>query len=461
MLTVVQLLLDYQADLYQINQRFKAIEVSYLDGLSSSVWHMDEEQINIVLGGIKNLPEIKYVSLLNEEGKVLRKLGDGSDTQIIEKVFVLDYEYEGDYKKLGSLHVSASLTEVYNRIIKKVWIIGASQAIKTFIVSAFILLIIRLLFIKHINTIYLYMQRLSRGKFSESLDLERNSFEGKPDDELGLLVDSINHMKSELDSAQKKLTKELAYRKTIQSEMVKFAHEVGVAEAATGAFHNVNNALTPIDFSVTKISKLVTRNEANIDKKDLEQVNRELSRITKNMKIAKKIISTQQSHAKIKETSEDIDINMLLNEILIMQHTTLTRYNVQVEFTPLKQFYGFGILHQLCNIIINLVKNACEAMEDTDPQERKLKFKSYLESDFAVIEIKDSGCGIAEENLKKMFTRGFTTKKHGHGFGLHYCWLTMKEMGGRLEVSSEGANLGTRFLLYIPAKQSEKVEKSA
>lgn len=84
-LTFIQLLLDYQADIYQINQRFQVIEVSYINSLSSSVWHMDEEQINIVLGGIKNLPEIENVSLFNEEGKVIRKLGESSDNQTIEK----------------------------------------------------------------------------------------------------------------------------------------------------------------------------------------------------------------------------------------------------------------------------------------------------------------------------------------------------------------------------------------
>jgi signal transduction histidine kinase len=66
------------------------------------------------------------------------------------------------------------------------------------------------------------------------------------------------------------------------------------------------------------------------------------------------------------------------------------------------------------------------------------------------IEVIDNGIGIAQENLTKIFRHGFTTKKNGHGFGLHSGALAAKEMGGSLRVESEGPGHGAKFTLELP-----------
>jgi len=66
------------------------------------------------------------------------------------------------------------------------------------------------------------------------------------------------------------------------------------------------------------------------------------------------------------------------------------------------------------------------------------------------IEIADNGVGIAPENLTRIFSHGFTTRKHGHGFGLHSSALAAREMGGLLTVQSEGAGKGATFILELP-----------
>jgi signal transduction histidine kinase len=64
--------------------------------------------------------------------------------------------------------------------------------------------------------------------------------------------------------------------------------------------------------------------------------------------------------------------------------------------------------------------------------------------------IRDTGVGIAPENLERIFAYGFTTKSDGHGFGLHNCALTAKEMGGSLTAQSDGPGLGAVFVLELP-----------
>jgi signal transduction histidine kinase len=69
------------------------------------------------------------------------------------------------------------------------------------------------------------------------------------------------------------------------------------------------------------------------------------------------------------------------------------------------------------------------------------------------ISVQDQGEGIAPENLKQIFAHGFTTRKHGHGFGLHSSALAAMEMGGKLTVQSDGLGCGAVFTLELPLKR--------
>jgi signal transduction histidine kinase len=73
------------------------------------------------------------------------------------------------------------------------------------------------------------------------------------------------------------------------------------------------------------------------------------------------------------------------------------------------------------------------------------------------ISVIDNGVGISEENLARIFGYGFTTKKEGHGFGLHSSALVAKEMGGTLTVHSEGLGQGTTFTLELPVQPQNKI----
>jgi signal transduction histidine kinase len=68
------------------------------------------------------------------------------------------------------------------------------------------------------------------------------------------------------------------------------------------------------------------------------------------------------------------------------------------------------------------------------------------------IRVEDNGEGIPPDNLTRIFAHGFTTRKNGHGFGLHSCALAAKELGGVLTVHSDGPGKGAAFTLEIPVK---------
>jgi C4-dicarboxylate-specific signal transduction histidine kinase len=110
--------------------------------------------------------------------------------------------------------------------------------------------------------------------------------------------------------------------------------------------------------------------------------------------------------------------------------------------------------HKLLQILINLLSNAKHALEASETQARRLLIRVRLtpEGERMRIEVEDNGMGIAPENLPRMFTQGFTTKKDGHGFGLHISALSSTEMKGRLSCSSPGPGQGATFTLELPLK---------
>jgi C4-dicarboxylate-specific signal transduction histidine kinase len=111
--------------------------------------------------------------------------------------------------------------------------------------------------------------------------------------------------------------------------------------------------------------------------------------------------------------------------------------------------------HKVLQILVNLIHNAkyaCTASGRTD----KLVAVRVSNGDAnLLITVTDNGIGIPEENLTRIFSHGFTTRKNGHGFGLHSGALAAKEMGGALSARSDGAGLGATFTLQLPFHRRE------
>jgi C4-dicarboxylate-specific signal transduction histidine kinase len=108
-------------------------------------------------------------------------------------------------------------------------------------------------------------------------------------------------------------------------------------------------------------------------------------------------------------------------------------------------------------IVTNLIANAKEAIEQADPATRQIRLALRLSPSGGVeIRVTDNGVGIAAENLTRVFAFGFTTKKNGHGFGLHSSANAAKEMGGSLRAESEGEGRGATFVLELPPAPPEQ-----
>ena len=110
--------------------------------------------------------------------------------------------------------------------------------------------------------------------------------------------------------------------------------------------------------------------------------------------------------------------------------------------------------HKVLQILVNLISNAKYACDDSRRDDRRLTVRVTNGDHRVRIAIVDNGIGILPENLTRIFNHGFTTRKEGHGFGLHSGALAAKELGGSLTVHSDGPGQGATFMLELPLNEA-------
>lgn len=176
----------------------------------------------------------------------------------------------------------------------------------------------------------------------------------------------------------------------------------------------------------------------------------ELGQLSKSVDHIKDIVATQQSYAGTSSLLQALSISELLDDALRMHAGALTRHHVTVlkEFSDVPRIMGDK--HRLLLILINLIGNAKHAMANVTDRERTLTLSAVIDGDNLNISVRDQGEGISAQNMTRIFVHGFTTRKDGHGFGLHSCALAAVEMNGHLSAHSDGPGRGALFTLQIP-----------
>lgn len=305
----------------------------------------------------------------------------------------------------------------------------------------------------------------------------------------------INHVNKALQTANEDLELRVEERtrelKDTQSELLDTARQAGMAEIATNVLHNVGNVLNSVNISADLVTRKLRGSKALglgkamqlindhqgdlgtfltedpkgkllpgylnqlVDAIALEQqgMTDELAQLTKSVDHIKDIVATQQSYAGANSLMEPLHISELLEDALRMNSGALTRHHVTVvkEYGDVPQVMGDK--HRLLLILINLISNAKYAMSDLTNRPRQMTLGvKIVEDKILQVSVKDDGEGIAEENMTRIFSHGFTTRKEGHGFGLHSCALAAIEMNGHLTAHSDGPGKGALFTLQIPLK---------
>jgi len=195
--TAWQLYVNFKKDVQYIEKHVSQIKAGYGQGLSLGVWNLDDHQIYPLLNGILQLPDIQYLEIRGLDGEKVASVGILQERLTVSREFPLVFaDMQSKKHYLGNFFIVASLESVYRRLRETVFQILVSQTIKTFLVSAFILLVIRHFITRHLSAIAQYVSQEKLGYLKEPINLKR--VRNYREDELDQVVSSINRMRAGL-----------------------------------------------------------------------------------------------------------------------------------------------------------------------------------------------------------------------------------------------------------------------
>ncbi|HUP91821.1 MAG TPA: ATP-binding protein [Solimonas sp.] len=281
---------------------------------------------------------------------------------------------------------------------------------------------------------------------------------------------------------------DVSERRRAEERLVETSRLAGMAEVATNILHNVGNVLNSVNVSATlvadsikgarasrlsEVSALLREHEADLgaylssDPRGrhipvfLEEVARdwlaqqkavidELGSLRANIDHIREIVAMQQGYARAPGAAELIDVAELVEHSLRMSEAALVRHQVRLvrAFEPVPAIRVEK--HKVLQILVNLLRNAKHACDESGRTDKELTVGMRNGAGHVRIWVSDNGVGIAAENLARMFVHGYTTRKDGHGFGLHSGALAARDMGGSLGVHSDGPGKGATFTLELP-----------
>jgi PAS domain S-box-containing protein len=264
----------------------------------------------------------------------------------------------------------------------------------------------------------------------------------------------------------------------LHKQLTNASRQAGMAEIANNVLHNVGNVLNSVNVSagligdtmrdsraqglanvvqlmnehMTDLGDFLARDERGkvipgylnklvvVLAAENRNVAEELKSLTKNIDHIKKIVATQQSYSGATSVVESVQINDLMEDALRMNAASMARHQI----TVIREYADVPLLrldkHLVLQILINLIGNAKYAMDSVPDRSHHITLRTEMtalaDGPGLRILVKDDGEGIAPENLVRLFAHGYTTRKNGHGFGLHSCALAAK---------------GATFTLQLPA----------
>jgi signal transduction histidine kinase/uncharacterized protein YdeI (BOF family) len=283
-------------------------------------------------------------------------------------------------------------------------------------------------------------------------------------------------------------------------ELMDISRQAGMAEVATSVLHNVGNVLNSVVVSasvaaekvknskssnVARLADMLRAHASDLDgflttdskgsrlpaycaalaehlATERNETLEELNLLRGNVEHITEIVAMQQNYAKVSGLRESLSVVDLVEDALRLGSESLGRHGIRIE----REYETLPPVevekHKLLQILVNLIQNAKNALIDSEAPEKRLTLRvGWADEGLVRISIIDNGVGIAPENLTRIFAHGFTTRKDGHGFGLHSGALAVREMGGCLSADSAGLGKGATFTIEFPAAAVTRLQPAA
>jgi C4-dicarboxylate-specific signal transduction histidine kinase len=248
--------------------------------------------------------------------------------------------------------------------------------------------------------------------------------------------------------AQRRRTRGENKAREEQRQLVHLARVAVVGELSGGLAHELNQPLTAILSNAQAAQQVLARD--HVDVAELREI---LDDIVAADKRAEGIITRLRRLLKREElTLRRVGLAPLLDEVLSLVRSNLAAHCVRLEAhiaDDLPDVLGDAV--QIQQVLLNLLLNACDALSEAAPEDRRIDLDASREPEgsFVQVRVRDRGPGIDSDGLERVFDAFFTTKPNGLGLGLAICKQIVTAHGGRLWATQNGGR-GAAFHMTLP-----------
>jgi signal transduction histidine kinase len=493
--TIIQVYVDFQDGVSALDKRFKNIELSFNQSISTSLWDFNDDLVLQQIGGIQRLPDIRHVKITTSFGKVYQ-VGDViPDAKKIENYPI---DFKGNI--IGNMVISADYQNIYLHLWQKAGFIIFTEFIKVFIVAFTTFFIIHWLITRHLYRITLYAKAMSGQSIDTPLTLESRS---EKTDELDELASAINIMRmtlkndiikledaenalinlngdleikvyertAKLAKSNQQLQQSLNELTLAKDQLVQSEKMASLGQLVAGVAHEVN---TPLGICITSISalkeKVAELNHALINetltKKQLasminlfveyEQI------IERSLNKAVDLIRGFKSVAIEHHTDPKININLSqhVNDIVNTVKTLFKQKNYTINILVDKELNVVTYPSAWNQILTNFLTNShIHGFENCIDGEISIEFQANEES--LVLIYKDNGKGLDTKIKDKVFDPFVTTKRGsgGSGLGMNIVYnLVNTKLGGTINIVE--SEQGCCFVVKVPLEKEQEESKT-
>ncbi len=430
-----------------------------------------------IKSGIDNIPVHKNITNTTETVFSVINTNNGEYfynfvVPIYEKHTIAEEEFaaqvfdlEGDYDEnkemlLGAIQIGLTPKRINRKLQKVLWVNCVPLGIIIMLVGIGVSYFIASGVVRPVEHLVKITDKVASGDLEQQVEISSK-------DEIGMLATRFNEMTkglkqlmdekegvmSELKNVNKKLSlinTELTQKNEqlhdAQEQLVRTEKLAAVGALASGVSHELRNPMSAIKAAVFLLNRKLSKKEMpDIDEKVLqflEIMDKEIDRSTK-------IINDLLGFTRVaKPTRFKCDIRKVINDSLLrVQIPKNVRLSKDLNPDLLKVLIDEN---QIGQVLINLIENACQSMAIGG----ELRISTSESGGFMAINVGDTGCGISEKSIKKMFDPLYTTKPKGIGMGLAVCYGIIDKHNGTIDVNSQ-VGVGTNMTIKLPIEDKD------
>ena len=470
----------------------------------------DGESANSNLATLAAHKSVAYACIMSSDNRMVAEYIAVTDKNFVCQSFVSsesnryekNYHYSTKPIKLdnvviGIVEIVVNLDELREGVIRI-----SQNSILIFIIMIILASIIAMRLLNMITDPVMHIKDVAqRITSSKDYSIRINKMYGG---EVGVLIVAINNMLGQIQSRdeelqvlnetlEKKVVERTSELQALNERIGVIARSAGMAEVASGVLHNVGNVLNSVNVSVSMIKNNIRKSKINNLGKVVEmmeehagdietfmledekgrqvpaflkllseqmlienrEISLEVSELSDNLDHIKNVISMQQSYAGSYGVKERLNLKDLVEDALKISMEGVSDKEIELvkNYDTIPDLYIDK--HKVLQIIINIISNARHAVVESKSSEKKITISMVKVNNDIHLVVKDTGVGIEESDVSKLFQYGFKKRKDGHGYGLHHSALVANELGGKIRVESEGLGKGASFSLVLPLIESE------